>query len=593
MKAKIIQAKTLQAKIQDTKTINAIMRWGLVIHENIELSKEWNYIVWRTVGKLEWKRLIPISELKVKWDDGKKWDSGYTPVKWIDYFDWYTPKKWIDYFDWKNWKDAVWTNGKDWNDWLSAFELWKLEDWNKNKTVQDFWKWLRREWEHIVMAWSLNVVPTGWTTGQVLKKKSNNDFDLEWGTGWWGWSWIVDSIVAWTNIDVDNTDPANPIISVENLVLADITDVTATVTELNYIDWVTSAIQTQLDTKLQNNLGRTGWTTLVWGTASWEDLTLSSTSNATKGNIFFGTSTYDEVNNRLGIWTTEPTHTLTLPSTSTGFAIYNTADKTTNYERMIGKWNSNRFEMWPTWWWTASSRVLRIWIPTNTWTDAIGRYLDIWGNTMFSFAEATSTANRVLIWWSLTSTASSLAPYIYSANITANQTLTAGWTLYHWNVIGTDWGSWTKRFIDLYNQWVSKYYVDNNGNWVYAWSVTVLDEAYDATGWNGDLSVPTKNAIRDKIESMSGGWSQPYTALSSDTTITQGNVYWVNASTVDINLTLSDGTSAWQTLTVSKRDETDYSVYVNNATLDWWTIQLTIFEESIDLYRTGTTFIIK
>lgn len=30
----------------------------------------------------------------------------------------------------------------------------------------------------------------------------------------------------------------------------------------------------------------------------------------------------------------------------------------------------------------------------------------------------------------------------------------------------------------------------------------VPDEAYDATGWNGDLSVPTKNAIRDKIEAI-------------------------------------------------------------------------------------------
>jgi hypothetical protein len=34
---------------------------------------------------------------------------------------------------------------------------------------------------------------------------------------------------------------------------------------------------------------------------------------------------------------------------------------------------------------------------------------------------------------------------------------------------------------------------------------TVTDEAYDATAWNGNLEVPTKNAIRDKIESMSIG----------------------------------------------------------------------------------------
>jgi hypothetical protein len=32
--------------------------------------------------------------------------------------------------------------------------------------------------------------------------------------------------------------------------------------------------------------------------------------------------------------------------------------------------------------------------------------------------------------------------------------------------------------------------------------VSVPDEAYDATSWNGSLEVPTKNAIRDKIESI-------------------------------------------------------------------------------------------
>lgn len=45
-------------------------------------------------------------------------------------------------------------------------------------------------------------------------------------------------------------------------------------------------------------------------------LTISSTSHATKGNILFGTSAYDEVNNRLGIGTTSPT--AKLQSTSTG-----------------------------------------------------------------------------------------------------------------------------------------------------------------------------------------------------------------------------------------------------------------------------------
>jgi hypothetical protein len=38
-----------------------------------------------------------------------------------------------------------------------------------------------------------------------------------------------------------------------------------------------------------------------------------------------------------------------------------------------------------------------------------------------------------------------------------------------------------------------------------AFDVTVPDEVYDATAWNGSLEVPTKNAIRDKIESLAGG----------------------------------------------------------------------------------------
>lgn len=59
----------------------------------------------------------------------------------------------------------------------------------------------------------------------------------------------VDTVVAGNNIDVDSTDPANPVVSVETLTLADISDVTASVTEVNYTDGVTSAIQTQIDTK--------------------------------------------------------------------------------------------------------------------------------------------------------------------------------------------------------------------------------------------------------------------------------------------------------------------------------------------------------
>jgi len=58
--------------------------------------------------------------------------------------------------------------------------------------------------------------------------------------------------------------------------------------------------------------GREGGQTLIGATDASENLTLSSTSNATKGKILFGNSAYDEVNNRLGIGTAAPTQDLSV-----------------------------------------------------------------------------------------------------------------------------------------------------------------------------------------------------------------------------------------------------------------------------------------
>jgi hypothetical protein len=46
--------------------------------------------------------------------------------------------------------------------------------------------------------------------------------------------------------------------------------------------------------------------------------------------------------------------------------------------------------------------------------------------------------------------------------------------------------------------------IDSSGSAVFAQDVTVPDEAYGA-GWNGSFEVPTKNAVYDKIETISGG----------------------------------------------------------------------------------------
>jgi hypothetical protein len=49
--------------------------------------------------------------------------------------------------------------------------------------------------------------------------------------------------------------------------------------------------------------------------------------------------------------------------------------------------------------------------------------------------------------------------------------------------------------------------------------LVVPDEAYDATAWNGSLEVPTKNAVRDKIEAVVAGGGS-FTAASTTEQLT-------------------------------------------------------------------------
>lgn len=114
---------------------------------------------------------------------------------------------------------------------------------------------------------------------------------------------------------------------------------------------------------------------------------------------------------------------------------------------------------------------------------------------------------------------------------------------------------------------------------------TVPDDAYDATTWNGSTEVPTKNAIRDKIESMGGG-NVVGAASSTDNGLviydgtsgkllkSIGTVYTdlvtLNGSNILTNKNLTSGTNTFPTfnqsttgsaatLTTSRNIQTDLS----------------------------------
>lgn len=86
----------------------------------------------------------------------------------------------------------------------------------------------------------------------------------------------------------------------------------------------------------------------------------------------------------------------------------------------------------------------------------------------------------------------------------------------------------------------------------------VPDDAYDASGWNGDLSVPTKNAVRDKIEAILAAilnaTNDPTFASTSSTDLVSPE--WVNGYVATKALGMNQ---TWQDLTASRALGTTYT----------------------------------
>lgn len=73
--------------------------------------------------------------------------------------------------------------------------------------------------------------------------------------------------------------------------------------------------------------------------------------------------------------------------------------------------------------------------------------------------------------------------------------------------------------------WALVNYLNSDGN------VYVKDQAYDAATWDGNLSAPTKNAVRDKIESIASAIQGSFKGLTLSSSGTNSNVL-VNCSQI-------------------------------------------------------------
>lgn len=125
-----------------------------------------------------------------------------------------------------------------------------------------------------------------------------------------------------------------------------------------------------------------------------------------------------------------------------------------------------------------------------------------------------------------------------------------------------------------------------------AGDVFVDDEAYDATNWNGSLEVPTKNAVRDKIEAMLSS-----SGITRAVTVTSGNYTAGSSASTDYIYLIAGAhtttlpSASGNTNRYTFKNNHSAEVTINRAgtdTIDGATSVSLAPEESIDLISNGT-----
>lgn len=162
----------------------------------------------------------------------------------------------------------------------------------------------------------------------------------------------------------------------------------------------------------------------------------------------------------VGYLTTAPTHTETHGSTSTGIALYNTADQTTNYQRTIINHVGGVFSILAGAGGSQSTTPVQFGNTNRKLyiadvSSASGAYQFLGGTT--------SNAGAVGMLTSYTSTASSGIFLLNSLTPTINQSSTAGYTGIHLNVTESATGSGAKLLIDAQVGGASMFSVSNTG----------------------------------------------------------------------------------------------------------------------------------
>ncbi len=301
----------------------------------------------------------------------------------------------------------------------------------------------------------------------------------------------------------------------------------------------------------------------VNGVASWQTGAGGISGSGLAGNLTYWTSPgsigsnnnlyWDNVNSRLGLNTTAPTHSLTLGSASSGLVLYNTPDQTTNYERARLSYVSNILELGTEWGGTGTTRSLRMGITTSAGsTIANGRNIFIQGAVPFISLNSGSTGiTGIMNAVTGTYRASALGQLSFGIFPTINQTGTAGYSTLYIAPYEQSVGSGNKVLIDAGTNSAangggthsSKFSVDNKGNTFIAGNLGINNANPVAKldiGGNIKITDGTQGAGKVLTSDANGlaSWQIPATGISGSGTA--GNItLWSAENSITGNNNLS------------------------------------------------------
>lgn len=187
---------------------------------------------------------------------------------------------------------------------------------------------------------------------------------------------------------------------------------------------------------------------------SQANLTLTSNNSGTPLSL-------TQTGTGLGIGTTSPTHSLTLPSTSTGIALHNVSDQTTNFERGLISWVSNSFKVGVASGGTGSVRTLTL-EAADTGSGTVQVILNRNASPFVNVTHTSTGATRTALLVNGTSTASSGTYIGEQIAPTINQSSTATAYIFDINPTLTATGSGGVRLLSARAGGSDKWYLDNN-----------------------------------------------------------------------------------------------------------------------------------